>query len=237
MPLKADEPPLGTAILDHVNATSPNSSGTETVTSDHHVLDGGSLLHRVPWEKGISYDEVAMTYATFVSRRYFPPTVVFDGYEAGPSIKDPTHKRRNPVMKPEIQITVATKFAGKKDVLGKESNKNQIIGLILPPLRTEMCNAIQSRDDADFDIASSAVKSARTKSTPVIGVDTDLLVLLLSQYDTAVHQELYFLSQKQNCRKIFDIHRIMSCLGSHICKALLFLQHIPDIWNRKAGRI
>ena len=57
--------------------------------STRHILDGGSLLHRVPWQLGTRYGEIAKHYADFTIRHYGPDTtVVFDGCEEGPSIKD-----------------------------------------------------------------------------------------------------------------------------------------------------
>ncbi|KAH3695932.1 hypothetical protein DPMN_083391 [Dreissena polymorpha] len=57
-----------------------------------YVLDGGSLLHRLPWKKGDTYNAIAESYAYFTVRHYGQATVSFDGYEDGPSIKDNTHQ-------------------------------------------------------------------------------------------------------------------------------------------------
>ena len=62
--------------------------------TDCYVLDGGCLLHRLPWKKGDSYNAIAESYADFIVRHYRQATVVFDGYDEGPSIKDNTHQRR-----------------------------------------------------------------------------------------------------------------------------------------------
>ena len=51
--------------------------------TDCYVLDGGSLLHRLPWNKGDSYGSIAESYAEFTVRNYGLATVVFDGYGAG----------------------------------------------------------------------------------------------------------------------------------------------------------
>ena len=62
--------------------------------TDCYVLDGGSLLHRLPWKKGDSYNAIAESYADCTVRHYGQATVVLDGYGEGPSIKDNTHQRR-----------------------------------------------------------------------------------------------------------------------------------------------
>ena len=89
----ADKPQLAQAIRDHAADLS-----SETVMNSIHktycyVLDGGSLLHRLPWKKGDSYNAIAESYADFTVRHYGQATVVFDGYGEGPSIKDNTHQR------------------------------------------------------------------------------------------------------------------------------------------------
>ena len=58
-----------------------------------YVLDGGSLIHHIPWHRGTTYSTICTQYTTYVRRRYNNAFVVFDGYEAGPSTKDMTHRR------------------------------------------------------------------------------------------------------------------------------------------------
>ena len=53
------------------------------------VLDGGALLHRIPWSRSI-----LSTYGNFVSKNYGEAIIVFDGYKAF-TTKDMTHKRRS----------------------------------------------------------------------------------------------------------------------------------------------
>jgi len=62
--------------------------------TDCYVLDGGSLLHRLPWKTGDSCGAIAECYADFTVRHYGQATVVFDGYGEGPSMKDNTRQRR-----------------------------------------------------------------------------------------------------------------------------------------------
>ncbi|KAK7474940.1 hypothetical protein BaRGS_00033827 [Batillaria attramentaria] len=42
-----------------------------------HIIDGGSLLHRLPWPRGSSYRELADMYVHLVSTKYPDATVVF----------------------------------------------------------------------------------------------------------------------------------------------------------------
>ena len=50
-----------------------------------HVIDGGFLLHIVPWSTASSYADVLDQYVEFVDSHYGQnTTVVFDGYGNGP---------------------------------------------------------------------------------------------------------------------------------------------------------
>jgi hypothetical protein len=57
---------------------------------DSYVLDGGSLLHRIPWPRGATFGKIIDMYAKYVRNRYSNAIVVFDGYGNGPSTKDHT---------------------------------------------------------------------------------------------------------------------------------------------------
>ncbi len=57
-----------------------------------HVLDGGSLLHRLLWPRGPTFDSICTMYVDYVENF---TTIMFDGYEIGPSTKNNTHLRRS----------------------------------------------------------------------------------------------------------------------------------------------
>ena len=83
--------------------------------TDHYVLDGGSLLHRLKWKEGSTYSSIASNYAYFTVNKYGKATIVFDGYGGGPSTKDNAHMRRKSEVTNMVNISCATKFAGKMD--------------------------------------------------------------------------------------------------------------------------
>ena len=58
-----------------------------------YVMDGGSLIQKIPWNKGSTFIQICQSYVDYVRRRYSKAVVVFDGYQSGPSTKDPTHMR------------------------------------------------------------------------------------------------------------------------------------------------
>ena len=146
-----------------------------------HVLDGGSLLHRVPWQLGTRYGEIAKYYADFAIRHYGPATtVVFDGNEEGPSIKNNTHQRRGRNMHPVVRFTAETEFSGKKEVfVSRDTNKQRLIRMISDQLRVRYCTVVNAHGDACVDIVKTAVETSLHHTTTLMGEDTDLLVLLL----------------------------------------------------------
>ena len=63
----------------------PRTTKQEEKTGNvHFVLDGGAVLHRVPWPRGITYDAICSLYVQYVAKRCGKATVVFDGYPNGP---------------------------------------------------------------------------------------------------------------------------------------------------------
>ena len=192
-----------------------------------YVLDGGSLLHRLPWKLGDSYGAIAQSYVDFTNRHYGLAIVVFDGYGGGPSIKDNTHQRHGHNILPVVKFTEETEFSGKKgDFLSRDSNKQGLINLISDGLRKRGCNVINASGDADVDIVKAAVESSHLHSTTLIGEDTDLFVLIL-YHAHAEYKNLYFRSDtKAKATKVYNINRLKVILGNDLCSQLLFIHAI-----------
>ena len=57
------------------------------------VLDGGALLHPVKRLPKVTYKNVVAQYLGYVKNKFGPSSIVFDGYNAGPSIKNHEHQR------------------------------------------------------------------------------------------------------------------------------------------------
>lgn len=52
------------------------------------ILNGRSLIHKIPWEKNETFDAICLKYIKFVAQ-YGQPTVVFErSHDLTPSIKD-----------------------------------------------------------------------------------------------------------------------------------------------------
>ena len=221
---EADKPQLAEALRNYVK-TKSDSAVTQTIpVTEHNVLDGGSLLHRLKWKDGSTYSSIADDYASFTVEHYGRATVVFDGYEVGPSIKDCTHQRRSRKLKGnKVNITEVTNFSGKKeDFLSNAANKQALIQLIMERMRKKGCDVIQAEGDADVEIAKTAISISAFKSTTLIGEDTDLLVLLLFHADVSKCTALYFRSDKAKS-DVYNIKVLKEVLGKAVCNDLLFL--------------
>ena len=115
------------------------------------------------------------------SLHYGPDTtIVFDGYEEGPSIKDNTHQRRGRNVHHVVSFTAQTELSGKKEeFLSRDTNKQRLIQMISDQLRERYCIVVKAHGDADMGIVNTVVETSLQHTTMLIGEDTDLLVLFL----------------------------------------------------------
>ena len=96
-----------------------------------YVLDGGALLHRIPWQLGDTYDKILQDYGNYVTKHYGPRVVVFAGYEARPSTKDSTHQCRTGCEGRKVTFNLSMKLQLKKDdFLSNKENKQRFLGLL-----------------------------------------------------------------------------------------------------------
>ena len=80
-------------------------------------------------------------------------TIVFYGYEEGPSIKHNTHQRRGRNVHHVVSFTAQTELSGKKEeFLSRVTNKQRLIQKISDQLRERDCIVVNAHGDADVDI-------------------------------------------------------------------------------------
>ena len=75
--LKPQKPALADAVWakPSSDATGPNLGELK------YVLDGGALLHRIPWPRGFpKYREICDMYCQYVTGKYGAAIVIFDGH-------------------------------------------------------------------------------------------------------------------------------------------------------------
>ena len=141
--------------------------------------------------------------------------VVFDNYESS-STKDITYiHRTGGKVYPE----------GKKGhFLSNLKIKQRLNNLIGNELKLKGCNVIHSsKGDADADIVKTTLKASEFIDTILVREDTDLLILLLSQYSPGMHKnKIQFKSDKSNSKcVIYGIPLIHGQLGNENCPVLL----------------
>ena len=146
MLLKADKPQITKAVTEFVKRQTNELGTTENIET--HVIDGGSLLHKVSWEKNITYREIAMKYVKYVCQNFKSGKFVFDGSPREPIIKDNTHKRRAGLMiSPKIDFLPDVTFQGKNDIfLRNPANKEAIIELISAELQKSEHETFQAAE-------------------------------------------------------------------------------------------
>ena len=236
LPRKANKPVLADAIW----SLTKESQTAGPSGSVHFVLDGGALLHRVIWPRGSTYHAICPLYIQYIQRRYPQATIVFDGYEDGPSTKDCTHQRRGNACGPAVLFEPDMVLTLKKEeFLFNKANKQRFIQLLSEKLTHAGYSTLQAAGDADVLIANTAIARARTDTTVLIGDDTDLLVLLLyhGEMDT---KDLFFRPeprQRDKTRKVWNIKKTKAALGRDVCLNILFVHALPgcDTTSRVHG--
>ena len=81
------------ALADAIWALIPRDVVGPTGQSQY-ILYGGSLVHRVPWQRGTTYNDICRQCTKYVTRKYGHAIIVFDEYQEGLSTKDGAHERR-----------------------------------------------------------------------------------------------------------------------------------------------
>ena len=86
---EADKPKLADLIL-----TYQETQDVQLPLDLKYVIDAGSLIQRIPWKKGTTFDEIVEVYIKHTENMYGKVSLILDGYEEA-STKDTTHIRRS----------------------------------------------------------------------------------------------------------------------------------------------
>jgi hypothetical protein len=188
----------------------------------YYTIDGGYLIHQIIWIHHGTYRQVCNQYVGFVRSTYGQCSIIFDGYEET-STKDSEHLRRTGSfasvdMIVEDDLLVPT---CQKEFLANPTNKSRFIALLTEHLTAAGCQVSQATSDADTLIVSTALSIAQTKTSVLVGQDTDLLVLLISFATRKVFMLIPAKGNKPD--RIFNIKKMQEGLGD--LRPLLLLLH------------
>ena len=163
------------------------------------VIDGGTLIHRVQWEKGMSFLEISQRYIDFVNRLHKNTIVVFDGYDIS-STKDQEHLRRYSVPLShfvDIRDDLPVPYS-KEKYLSLRRNKAHFVRFLSSHFFRAGIDVINCVGDADTAIVKAAMTSAAKNQGPVqvIVDDTDIVVMLLYHFQENMDDIFMLQSQK-----------------------------------------
>jgi len=214
----ANKSSLGDALWTSEVAALPGPSKTV-----QYVLDGGALLHRIPWTRGSRWEQIFEQYKSYVLGRYGKAVVVFDGYGEEPSTKDCAHMRRTggkigAAVHFIPNMTLQTK---KEEFLSNQDNNQKFIAILAQRLEQSGCEVHQAKADADLLIVQTAIASAANQEIVVVGNYTDLLVLLVHHAKNVNFRVFLKCEAKNMCKGLPDggtLRRCESCLAKSFPK-------------------
>jgi len=206
------------------------------LSSDHfprqcqYVVDGGCILHRVRWMRGVTCEHLTEQFVSYIRSKFGTGAViVFDGYEDVPSTKDHEHKRRqSKVCKvaPTVNLEETKQIIfDQEQFLANSDNKAALIDMLVKAFCSAGIKTSQSVGDADVDIVSAAVELALSGQTVTVFCDdTDVLSMLV--YHLSAHMsDIFFWSEgkKGKTGKCISVHSLQSKLGYDLCQHVLVL--------------
>ena len=205
-----------------------------------YVLDGGALLQKLPWTKGVKWSTILTMYVNHVLALYGNRvSVVFDAYSAGPSPKDVVHERRNhgivgQTVKFDEDMEVVMK---KEEFLSSPRNKQHFINMLGRKLEEIGCDVHHAPGDADVLIVQTAMACAHISDVCVISDDTDILILLLHQTNTTGHT-VWLKPSNSRMARVWNITLVKPLLGDHVCECILFVHALTgcDTTSRLYGQ-
>ncbi len=189
------------------------------------IIDGGSLLQRLPWPKCSLYSALCELYVQYIKRNFSTRrvTVVFDGYASGATTKDEAHHTRGGgALGVDVEVAADMMLRMQKKLfLNNTKNKQKFINLLGSTLERAGIHVMHSEADADYNIALAACRTAQSSPVTVIADDTDILVLLIHHWNQG-----YSSVSMKTSTKVIDIGEMKNQLGPVICQHILFLHAV-----------
>lgn len=171
------------------------------------VIDGGYMLHRVPWKNSDHFETICDKYYRFIEK-YKPCIVVFDNYPDNKfSTKLYERLRRSSKRHSNSMLFLSEdQPCGimQEDFLSNIDNKKLLINRLSEIFNSREITTIQAEEDADSLIVNTAIeKTSQYDAVQIIGDDVDLIVLMtqfgkgrknlyLNKYDKTKKSSIFY---------------------------------------------
>ena len=175
-------------------------------------------------------------YANNLGSKYGDCTLVFDGYNSAPSIKENEYIRRIKTSCPYVKI-VANGLAHEDQHIffSNPNNISQFINLLLTYLIGRGLDAHQSTSDADTNIVKVALEIASSGNlVTVIADNTDVLVILLHHFNDDMSDVFVYSEASRRSKgepKVFSIRTLKSSMIPSVLRSILFLTCMERLWE------
>jgi len=144
----------------------------------------------------------------------------------GPSTKDHEHLRRTgKASAPCITVDESKTVSHSQETfLSNESNKEQLIQLLMQRLTNIGHTVQQAAGDADCDIANAALTLAnKNKKVVVVADDTDILVLLVYHFSSTIDNIYLSTSGKRKVGEFICIRMVQAKIGIKVSRQVLVI--------------
>lgn len=199
---------------------------TLAVEGRHFILNGHSLIHKIPWQKNECFDAICLKYIEHVAQ-YGHPTVVFENsYDLSPSIKDEFHLRRTKgIPGKDILFTGSMVLNCKKEsFLSNKLNMQRFIHMLGKVMHDNDCNVVYASGDPIPTIAQLAVRSALLNETVVVGGNIEELVALCHNFDNEISYNIWLQSDENKSKaRLWSMQKMDEVLGGNVMKNLIVM--------------
>ena len=230
--LSASKPDLAEGIRKSAEYKPVKLKKREYLTKGEVVIDGGGLLHFIPWAANSKFEDIFESYSKFIKGNLSTQsvtTVIFDSYPEYPTTKDSVHAVRYPTASLYVDIRPDAMLDVKKNVfLTNYKNKQSFVNKLSVSLQNAGIVTLAAEHDADRDVVSTALQKLPHSDVTIFGDDTDLIVLILHHHEMVLQSghtlfyhsksELWNMNEviaklqgKKFLSRILAVHALLGC--------------------------